>query len=83
MQFEGAICYKDNINREAVPLSTTWDPLLVDLTVRELTDHTNNASGVTPTGHSPLTGPTTSIIYEYARLVPIRDELAYQPHRHI
>ena len=51
---------KDNIDRETITLSTTWYPLLYGLTVRGLTDRTNNAHSVTPTGQGPLTGPSIS-----------------------
>ena len=40
-------------------------PFTSGLTVQEFTDCTNNASGVTPTGQGPLTGPpaATSTVY--------------------
>ena len=51
--------HKGNINREMATLSTTWYPLLTDLTVRGLTDRTSNTYSITHIGHGPLTGPPT------------------------
>ena len=52
--------HKDNINRETATLSTTWNLLLSGLTARGLTERTNKAHRVTPTGQGPLTGPPTA-----------------------